>query len=130
MVAGNLLVAGKLLTNPQRQNLFELTRLRLYEKMHSILNMAAQMSMKHQRFRDKYTKGPGNAMQHAVKGKDISVGFWVNVSKNIRQRFSKVRLNSLQIHLTASEFVREHRLKNIGYRELGLVTLSLSLSLL
>jgi hypothetical protein len=33
VVAGNFLVAGKLLTNPQRQNLFELTRLRLYEKM-------------------------------------------------------------------------------------------------
>ena len=62
VVAGNLLVAGKLLTNPQRRKLSELTRLRLYEKMHNILNMAAQMSMMHQRFRDKYTKGAGNAM--------------------------------------------------------------------
>jgi flagellar biosynthesis regulator FlaF len=61
------------------------------------LNMAAQMSMKHQRFRDKYTKGSGNAVQHEVKCKFISVGFWVNVSKTIRQRFSKVRLNCLLV---------------------------------
>ena len=55
------------------------------------------MSMKHQRFRDKYTKGAGNDMQHEVKGKFISVGFWLNVSKIISQCFSKFRLNSLLV---------------------------------
>jgi hypothetical protein len=64
-----------------RALLCERYRFLLYSKMLTMLDQTCHVMLTH---RDKYTTQ--NVMQHAAQGAGISVGFWVNVGKNIRQK--------------------------------------------
>jgi len=64
----------------ERSALMEVYRLLFHQHMVHMLDETSHMMMVH---RDKYTNAL-NIMQHAAKGNNMALGFWVNIAKNIR----------------------------------------------